>query len=387
MDRKPLVRVQYATSGWSALYRTLVVLVLLAILGLSIAILVKSLGTQPVVTTTTTTTATTVTPTTSSTPNVACGQDIQAAVNALTEVILTSPCVYNVTSTIFLRSGSILRASPPDRLAVLRLNDGANQPVVLVGNDLEVGTSAPLMTNVVIRDIAIDGNKAAQSSETMPSKPWIRNNGIDVRYVSGLSIDNVYVHDARSGAIVVSWDSSTVSVTNSLLTTSFFDGIALYTSTDITVSNCNLQNNVAAGISIDNNLVNTVFQGCNVHNNGDVGIFQRWATNITYDSCQVYSNGNHGAFLSWNNPTTGTGVINTLFTGCSFNNNVGRGINLDSPAAESPGTSVVSSTFSGNLATTFSGPNGGTLPGCNQIVVFDGGGSPPSISLSAVTCI
>lgn len=217
-----MVRVQYATSGWSALYRTLVVLVLLAILGIVIAILVKSPGTTAVTTTTMTTTVvptTTVTPTTSSTPNVACGQDIQAAVNALTEVILTSPCVYNVTSTIFLRSGSILRASPPDRLAVLRLNDGANQPVVLVGNDLEVGTSAPLMTNVVIRDIAIDGNKAAQSSETMPSKPWIRNNGIDVRYVSGLSIDNVYVHDARSGAIVVSWDSSTVSVTNSLLTT------------------------------------------------------------------------------------------------------------------------------------------------------------------------
>ena len=364
----------------------------MAVLGLVIAILVKEQSLAQIVVTTTTTivpTTTTIPPTTtSSTPNVACGQDIQAAVNALTEVILTSPCVYNVTSTIVLRSGSILRASPPDRLAILRLNDGANQAVVLVGNELEVGNSAPLMTNVVIRDIAIDGNKATQSSETTPGKPWLRNNGIDVRYVSGLSIDNVYVHDTRSGAIVVSWDSSVVSVTNSLLSANFFDGIALYTSTDITVTNCNLQNNVAAGISIDNNLVNTVFQGCNVHNNGDVGIFQRWATNITYDSCQVYANGNHGAFLSWNNPVPGTGVINTLFTGCSFNNNVGRGINLDSPATESTGTTVASSTFSGNSATPFSGPNGGTLPACNQIVVFDGGGNPPTITLSGgVTCI
>lgn len=376
------------SSVLSVFYALLIFLILSAILGIVIAILVRQ-G-NVIATTTTTTTATTTSSgitTTSNIANVACGQDIQSAVNALTEVILTSPCIYNVTSTIVLRSNTILRAYPPDLQAVLRLADGANQAVILIGNNLEIGNSAPLMTNVIVRDIAIDGNKAAQSSEFTPGKLWLRNNGIDVRYVSGLSIDNVYIHDARSGAIVVSWDSSLVSITSSLLTTSFFDGVALYTSTDITVSNCNLQGNVAAGISIDNNLVNTAFQNCNVHNNGDVGIFQRWATNITYSNCQVYSNGNHGAFLSWNSPTTGTGVTNTLFTNCQFTNNVGRGINLDSPATESTGTTVTSSTFSGNLATTFSGPNGGTLPGCNQIVVYDGGGNPPTIALSGVTCV
>lgn len=379
------------SSVLSVFYALLIFLILSAILGIVIAILVRQGNVTATTTTTTTATTTTTTSsgitTTSNIANVACGQDIQSAVNALTEVILTSPCIYNVTSTIMLRSNTILRAYPPDLQAVLRLADGANQAVILIGNNLEIGNSAPLMTNVIVRDIAIDGNKAAQSSEFTPGKPWLRNNGIDVRYVSGLSIDNVYIHDARSGAIVVSWDSSLVSITSSLLTTSFFDGVALYTSTDITVSNCNLQGNVAAGISIDNNLVNTAFQNCNVHNNGDVGIFQRWATNITYSNCQVYSNGNHGAFLSWNSPTTGTGVTNTLFTNCQFTNNVGRGINLDSPATESTGTTVTSSTFSGNLATTFSGPNGGTLPGCNQIVVYDGGGNPPTIALSGVTCV
>lgn len=380
------------SSVLSVFYALLIFLILSAILGIVIAILVRQGNVTATTTTTTATTTTTTTTssgitTTSNIANVACGQDIQSAVNALTEVILTSPCIYNVTSTIVLRSNTILRAYPPDLQAVLRLADGANQAVILIGNNLEIGNSAPLMTNVIVRDIAIDGNKAAQSSEFTTGKPWLRNNGIDVRYVSGLSIDNVYIHDARSGAIVVSWDSSLVSITSSLLTTSFFDGVALYTSTDITVSNCNLQGNVAAGISIDNNLVNTAFQNCNVHNNGDVGIFQRWATNITYSNCQVYSNGNHGAFLSWNSPTTGTGVTNTLFTNCQFTNNVGRGINLDSPATESTGTTVTSSTFSGNLATTFSGPNGGTLPGCNQIVVYDGGGNPPTIALSGVTCV
>lgn len=225
MDRKPLVRVRYEPSTWSVTYQVLIFIVLLALLGLTIAILVRQGGTAaPLVTTTVATTTTTVAPTTvitttSGTPNVACGQDIQSAVNALTEVILTSPCVYNVTTSILLRSGTILRASPPDRGAVLRLNNGTNEAVILVGNELEVGNSAPLMTNVVIRDIAIDGNKDAQSSETTPGKPWLRNNGIDVRYVSGLLIDNVYIYNARSGAIVVSWDSSDILVSNSLLTT------------------------------------------------------------------------------------------------------------------------------------------------------------------------
>lgn len=369
------------SSAAGAVYRVIIAGILLAILGISIAILVRD---APAPTTTTAAPPTTA----PAAPNVACGGDIQAAVNAFTEVILTSPCVYNVTTSILLRSNSILRASPANRGAVLRLADGVNEAVILVGNGLEVGNSAPLMTNVVIRDIAIDGNKAAQSSETTPGKPWLRNNGIDVRCVAGMLVDNVYIHDARSGAIVVSWDSSSILVSNSLLTSSFFDGIALYTSTDITVTNCQLQNNVAAGISIDNNLRNTLFQSCSVHNNGDVGIFQRWATNISYDACQIYSNGNHGAFLSWNSPTPYTGVNNTLFTGCAFSDNVGRGINLDSPASESVGTLVTSSTFSGNLATAFSGPNGGTLPACSQIVVYDGGGNPPTITLSgSVVCV
>lgn len=379
------IRVRHVPSEGSVIFYGITILLLLGILGISIAMLIRQ---GDVVTIVTTSQTTTVAPTTTpSIANVACGADIQSAVNALTEVILTSPCVYNVTSTIVLRSGTIFRAYPADRGAVLRLADGANQAVILIGNSLEDGLSAPLITNVVVRDIAIDGNKNAQSSETTPGKPWLRNNGIDIRHVSTLLIDNVYIHDSRSGAIVASWDSSDILVSNSLLTTSFFDGIALYTSTDILVTNCNMQNNVAAGISIDNNLLNTRFESCNIHNNGDVGIFQRWASNITYASCQVYNNGNHGAFLSWNSPTPGTGVNNTVFTNTQFTNNVGRGINLDSPAPESVGTAVTSCTLSGNLATTFSGPNGGTLPSCAQIVVFDGGGNPPSISLTSTTCV
>lgn len=386
--RRRAIPVGYVPSACAIIYAVLIVALLGAILGLAIVLVVRQQSAPPPSPTTTTTTTTTVTPTTTpATPNVVCGGDIQAAVNAYTEVILTSPCVYNVTTSIFLRSGSILRASPPDKLAVLQLANGANQAVILIGNTQEVGNSAPLMTNVVVRDIAIDGNKAQQSSEFTPGMTWLRNNGIDVRYVSGLVIDNVYIHDARSGAIVVSWDSTNIRVSNSLLQTSYFDGIALYTSTDILVSNCDMSLNAAAGISIDNNLQDTLFQNCVVHNNGDVGIFQRWATNVSYDGCQVYSNANHGAFLSWNSPTNGTGVINTTISNCQITNNVGRAINLDSPATQSTGTSVVSTTIYGNLATPFSGPNGGTLPQCSQIVAYDGGGNPPTITTSSITCV
>lgn len=319
-------------------------------------------------------------------PNVACGGDIQGALDSLQDIILTSPCVYNISSSLILTSGKTLRAYPADKQTILKLANGADRAVILVGNDLQVGNSAPLVSNVLIKDITIDGNKAAQTSEFTPGKPWLRNNGIDVRFVKNLVIDNVYIHDARSGAIVVSWDSEDIVISSSLLTTSFFDGVALYTSTNIIVTDCILTNNVAAGISIDNNLRNTQFINCLVNNNGDVGVFQRWATNVSYDTCQISNNGNHGFFLSWNPPTAGTGVIDTLVKNCQISNNVGRGLNLDSPATESTGTLVSFSTLSGNLATPFSGPNGGTLPSCAQIVAFDGGGNPPTITLNTVTC-
>jgi hypothetical protein len=109
----------------------------------------------------------------------------------------------------------------------VRLTDHVNQPVFLIGTDEETATAS--IENIRISNIEIDGNKDYQNSETDPDRPWIRNNGIDVRMVYNLWIDNVDIHDARSGGVVVSWKSQRIFISNSSFHHNFFDGIACTT--------------------------------------------------------------------------------------------------------------------------------------------------------------
>jgi len=232
--------------------------------------------------------------------------------------------------------------------ALLRLADGANRPVLLLGPDDEVPTTS--VSNVSIAGLEIDGNRGAQTSETDPLRPWIRNNGIDARSVEGLWIDQVDVHDARSGGLVVSWNSRDVFLSRSAFRSNFYDGFALYASEDIVVSEFVSSANDAAGLSLDNALSDVQFPDGRIEANGDVGIFARDSTDLTFSDLVIADNVSHGAFLSHQVPGNGSGVERLLFVGCRFLDNGGYGLWLASPSADSPGNAIVASQFAGNGA-------------------------------------
>jgi hypothetical protein len=232
--------------------------------------------------------------------------------------------------------------------ALVRLEDGVNQPVFLVGSDAQ--TPSSYIENIKISDLEIDGNMANQNSEMDPARTWIRNNGIDVRMVTNLRIANVNVHDARSGGIVVSWGSYQIIITDSYFYNNFFDGIALYDSENINVINFMCLNNGSAGISLDNQLSDVLFDNGIIESNGDVGIFARSSEDIGFHDLLIADNQSHGCFLSHQSLGTDTGVIRLYFDGCSFLDNVGYGFWLASPASESPNNAVVGCLFSGNAA-------------------------------------
>lgn len=247
--------------------------------------------------------------------------------------------------------------------AFLKLNEHVNQPVLLVGPDKEI----PLYPNDLIRNIhishfEIDGNQLNQTSEFDTTRSWIRTNGIDVRMVEHLSIEDMNIHDARSGGIVVSWHSSNIYIENVALYDNYFDGIALYTSEDILVSNFLSYDNGSAGISLDNDLKDVTFEGGHIKNNGKVGVFTRDAENIQFHNLLVRENGEHGVFLANDdtNPAT-TGVKQLFIQGCSFLNNNGYGLLLTgiSPS-DSANNVVVGNMFLDNLAGCFQ-DNTGTL--------------------------
>ena len=281
---------------------------------------------------------------------------IQLAIDSLPEAggtVYIKPGIYLVAQAIHINRSNITVSG--QRGTVLKLCDGINQPVLLLGSDEE--KPAGLIENIQIKNLEIDGNRKAQTAETDPDRPWLRSNGIDVRMVNNLWVNHVDIYDTRSGGIVVSWDSKRIFIDKSSFHGNFFDGIALYASQDIQVTNFNSYENDAAGISLDNRLQHVLFSNGIVKNNGRSGLFVRDAVDVSFSNLMFVANGYNdginfedGCYLSHKEGSIdpGTGVTRLFFNSCSFIDNKRNGIFLDSPASLSAKNAVVGCLFSEN---------------------------------------
>jgi parallel beta-helix repeat protein len=233
----------------------------------------------------------------------------------------------------------------------LRLDDHVNQPVILVGTDIESPGINDIIKNIRIVSLEIDGNRANQDSEVDPRRIWIRNNGIDIRAVENFWVENVNIHDARSGGIVASWKSRSIFISNSSFHQNQIDGIALYDSEDIVVSNFLAYDNIyGAGISLDNNLKQVSFNGGLVKYNGTHGIFARDSDDINFHDLMIYKNSSDGVYLHHKSPASDTGVKRFFFQGCSFFDNSGYGFWLRAPASDSPNNTIIGCVFENNTS-------------------------------------
>lgn len=275
--------------------------------------------------------------------------DIQQAVDSLAQTggtIYIKAGLYTLNHGIHIDSSNI--ALSGEEGTIIRLAANVNQPVILIGSDLE--SPARIVENIAIENLEIDGNKEYQNSETDPTRTWIRNNGIDIRMARNVRLNRLDVCNARSGGIVVSWDSRYIFIDQSSLYNNYFDGIALYASEFIQVSDFFCYDNGAAGLSLDDNLKNVSFSNGTIHGNGDVGIFARYSKDLMFSGLTISQNRSHGCFLSHQSAGTQTGVTRLFFSGCSFIENTGYGLWLASPSNDSPDNSVVGCLFSGNTS-------------------------------------
>jgi hypothetical protein len=169
-------------------------------------------------------------------------------------VINVEPNTYVLTDTFRINRSNVCLIAEPGTKAILA--DNINKPVLAIGSQEEIPSYT--IENICVSGVEIDGNKDNQDSELDADMSWIRNNGIDVRAVKRLSIDNVVSNNNRSGGLVVSWGSSDIHVSNSEFDENYYDGIAYYDSERIYTHNSSMKNNNSAGISLDNDLRDSI---------------------------------------------------------------------------------------------------------------------------------
>jgi parallel beta-helix repeat protein len=150
---------------------------------------------------------------------------------------------------------------------VLRLKDGIESPVVVIG-DCEHETPRRPTRNVTIERLRVVGGGAG-GSEVHPTRRYLTNSAVAVRAGRGVAIRDLQVSACRSACILTERDTRDVAIEHNVVAGSVWDGISLNRTARAHVAGNVIRDNTAAGITAehleDSVLERNVLEGNKTH--------------------------------------------------------------------------------------------------------------------------
>lgn len=264
-----------------------------------------------------------------------CGA-IQHTINQLPrgggEVVIPAGTFVCKTPIIIDRSNISLRGSGSG--TSLRLADGANAPVIVMGQAIKVPNTET--RNVVVSDLRIDGNRKNQDFECMggvcSDEFPLRNNGISIRHCYDCRVERVTVHSAASGGLVTELKSRRLTIRDYRSFDNEFDGLAGYETRDSIFTGIHIHDNLAAGFSFDIKFNNNVFNNIVIDNSGSVGIFIRDSFDNVFTNLQITNSREHGIFLAQVDDEQDKAAVGQTFTGLMVSGSGGYGVLVNDPS-------------------------------------------------------
>lgn len=249
------------------------------------------------------------------------GAEIQQALDALPdsggEVVLPAGNFEVDRPIVLQREHQALRGSGP--ATVLRLADGANCPVVILGEPVNYPKQA--VRHLRVSNLFIDGNRFHQQRECWQLQDEgseIRNNGVTVQDVSDSTVENVTCARCRSGGLVTTRDVRRLTVRNLTAFDNEFDGLACYQTEDCLFTGLYLHDNPGAGISLDLDFNGNVISNAVLTAN-DLGVFMRASRGNQFCNLSIRNSRHFGVFMAHAEQQTPRGWEPVPRTECAQN--------------------------------------------------------------------
>lgn len=216
---------------------------------------------------------------------------------------------------------------------ILRLANGAQAPVIIMGSD----SAVPSVTrrNIHVSDLTIDGNRTNQASELNPANSALRNNGVSLRRVSDSSVSRLVIHSCRSGGLVTELVCRRLTISDVESFDHHFDGLAGYQTEDSLFTRLQIHDNQAAGFSFDIQFDGNILSDSVLDNNGSVGMFIRDSRDNIFANFQIRNSGQHGIFLAQVDTDTSKPALGNTFYGCVIADSAGAGIRVNDASCTS----------------------------------------------------
>jgi parallel beta-helix repeat protein len=260
---------------------------------------------------------------------------IQSAIDGLPagggQVLISRGTFTCSTAIVIARDNVDLRGQGAS--TILRLADGANSPVVVIGDTNTPPTA--VHHHISLSDLTIDGNREKQTVECWGGPcdqgglSVIRNNGITVRGVRDVQIERISVFGARSGGLVSEKGCERISVSNFSSSDNYFDGIALYETENSIFSGLYLHDNPFAGMSLDIQFNNNIISEAVMSDNGKQGIFMRDSRDNVFSDVQIRGSGEQGLFLAQVDTDPTKPAAGNTFTGLVVSDSAQAGMRVN----------------------------------------------------------
>lgn len=266
------------------------------------------------------------------------GHAINAAIRGLPEgggVVVLGPTLFPVSEAIVIdRDGVELRGI--GRETILRLTDGANSSVIVVGS---TATPVPrIVRNISVSHLSIDGNRGAQQFECCGGPcdsgglSFIRNNGVTVRGAEDIRLENLETHNCRSGGVVLEKYCRRVRIVDLESYNNEFDGLACYETEDSEFTQLHLHSNRSAGLSLDWKFNRNLITDSTLTRNGSQGIFMRDSNENTFRNLYLRDNGEQGLFVAETREISGSACRRNRFERLTITGNKTEGIRINDPS-------------------------------------------------------
>ncbi len=193
-----------------------------------------------------------VTPAARCTVRLSPGDDVQRAIDRPPRMGAARVCLaageYRLRGLLSIRRDDVtLRGDGPS--TVLRLEEGVESPVVVIGDYEHEVPRRPTSNVTVERMRVVGGGKAG--GEAHPAYPYLNNSAIVVRAGRGVTIRDVDVTACRSACILTERDTRGVAIDDDRVSGSVWDGISLNRTARAHLGGNVIRDDTAAGITAD----------------------------------------------------------------------------------------------------------------------------------------
>lgn len=190
------------------------------------------------------------------------------------------------------RDGLVLRGQGPT--TVLRMRDGVQQPLVVIG-DYENEEPARTIRGVAVEDLQLVGGQAEH--EFVPERPYLSISAVVIRGGRDIRLSGLQASRCRSACLLSERGSQDLLFERNDVSGATWDGVSFNRTAKVRLIDNYIHDNVAAGVTTEH-LEDSEIRGNRFERNGSQGIYLADARRNRIVDNQFLDNKSAGVFLA-----------------------------------------------------------------------------------------